>query len=373
MRPYSFRSGDPPNIFETLTRDSGEYKYSAQPRRRTLLVVPLLVKIHLRYFSALRRYTCHSRNFHQRITQTLKGKSSLSFDSVTRLTFIQMPPPGSFLGARFDFLQAQRRLYKAALISSSKQECLSDIQRRYFKRFPIEHEHNIDPTPEFLESVNDDEADAEFVAPDPSSMSPEEFKKADQAFKERQKLLTFRKEVSWLDLLSDACHVPQSLFKPFGISRSLTSLSSLQQIARWLKNNHRKTLSTKVREADPEDPITILMARLTGSKLAKPRAPPPYNVWAKQPDIKALVDKEYKLSRPTGRTDCNLLRDIRSRLYNEMVPTTERLHWRKLAMDEGKVAVEEWEQNLVRPPATDPESRQRLVVHVLPLEYTPLT
>ena len=42
-------------------------------------------------------------------------------------------------------------------------------------------------------------------------------------------------------------------------------------------------------------------------------------------------------------------------------------------MDEGKVAVKEWEQNLVRPQATDPESHQRLVVHVLPLEYTPLT
>jgi len=153
----------------------------------------------------------------------------------------------------------------------------------------------------------------------------------------------------------------------------IIALSSLQQIAQWLKNNHRKTLSMKVREADPKDPIMILIAHLTGSKLAKPRAPPPYNVWAKQPNIKALVDKEYKLSHPTGQTDCNLLRDIRSRLYNEMVPAMERLHWRKLAMDEGKVAVEEWEQNPVRPLATDPESCQQLVVHVLPLEYTPLT
>lgn len=100
------------------------------------------------------------------------------------------------------------------------------------------------------------------------------------------------------------------------------------------------------------------MARLTGSKLAKPRAPPPYNVWAKQPDIKALVDKEYQLARPVGRIDCNLLRNIRSRLYNEMVPDTEKLEWRKQAIEEGKAAVAEWEQNLVRPPASDPESRQ---------------
>src|SRR6188768_265101 len=51
---------------------------------------------------------------------------------------------------------------------------------------------------------------------DRSSMSPEEFKQADQAFKERQKLVTFRKEVSLLDFLSRVlmlvtCDVPSLL------------------------------------------------------------------------------------------------------------------------------------------------------------------
>jgi len=41
-----------------------------------------------------------------------------------------------------------------------------------------------------------------------------------------------------------------------------------------------------------------------------------------------------------------------------MVPDTEKLEWRKWAIEEGKVAVTEWEQNLVRPPASDPESHQ---------------
>ena len=111
-----------------------------------------------------------------------------------------MPNPGSFSGARLDFLHAQRRIYDAALIANSKEECIADIQRRYFKRFPIEHEHNVDPSPEFLESVDDNEADTEVIAPDPSSMSSDEFENAEQAFQERQKLLSFRKEVSWLDL-----------------------------------------------------------------------------------------------------------------------------------------------------------------------------
>lgn len=115
------------------------------------------------------------------------------------------------------------------------------------------------------------------------------------------------------------------------------------------------------------------MARLTGTKLAKPRAPLPYNVWAKQPAIKALVDKEYQLAHPTGRVDCNVLCDIRSKLYNKMVPDVKKIYWRKQAIEEGKAAVTEWEQNLLRPPARDPESRQLLVIDVLSFKNTLLS
>jgi len=108
------------------------------------------------------------------------------------------------------------------------------------------------------------------------------------------------------------------------------------------------------------------MARLTGTKLAKPRAPPVYNVWARSPDIKILVDKEYKLAHPTGGViNLNLLRIIKSKLFDQMVPNEEKPMWRKRAMAEGKVLVDEWEQGLVSPPAMDPESRQRLVLVLL--------
>jgi len=111
------------------------------------------------------------------------------------------------------------------------------------------------------------------------------------------------------------------------------------------------------------------MARLTGTKLAKPCAQPPYNVWAKQPNIKALVDKQYQLACPNrGRVDCNILRNIQYKLYNEMVSDKEKIIWRKQAIEEGKAAIAEWEENLARPPATDPESRQQLVF-VSPFGY----
>jgi len=120
------------------------------------------------------------------------------FIRVSKLTLlsIKMPNPGSFLGARLEFLQTQRRLYAVAVIANFRSTCVADIQHRYFKRFPIEHKHDVDPTPEFLASVNDDEANAEVVVPDPSALSPEEFETAEQLFKEHQKLVIFRKQVS---------------------------------------------------------------------------------------------------------------------------------------------------------------------------------
>lgn len=48
-----------------------------------------------------------------------------------------------------------------------------------------------------------------------------------------------------------------------------------------------------------------------------------------------------------------------------MVPNDEKICWRKQALEEGKTAIAEWEQNLVRPPVTDPESHQKFVFIVL--------
>ena len=172
------------------------------------------------------------------------------------------------------------------------------------------------------------------------------------------------------------CHVCCTL--PFRTSAFRIStadfLSFHQQIACWLKRQHAKARSTKIREANPEDPITILMARLTSTNLAKPRAPPPYNLWARLPENKALVDEEYKLAHPQGGVvDLNLLRSIKSRLYEEAVPLLERTSWRKQALAEGKVLVEDWERGLVSPPAMDPESRQRFVLFSPPFNLLVLT
>jgi len=112
-----------------------------------------------------------------------------------------MPNCGAFLGSRLDFMRAQNSLYAAAVVANTKDECVADIQRRYFKRYPIDLEHNVEPTLEFLDSVDDDEADPEVVAPDPDLLSPEEFKEAMDVFAVRQEQLVFRKKVSRLSVI----------------------------------------------------------------------------------------------------------------------------------------------------------------------------
>ena len=93
-------------------------------------------------------------------------------------------------------MRAQSSLYATAVVANTKDECVANIQHRYFKRYPVELEYNVEPTRQFLESVNDDEADPEVVAPDPDLLSPEDFKKATEVFRVCQEQLVFRKKVS---------------------------------------------------------------------------------------------------------------------------------------------------------------------------------
>lgn len=106
-----------------------------------------------------------------------------------------MVNPGAFRGVRYAFLVEQKPLYANAVTGGHVADCLSDIQRRYFKRFPVDSPHDVDPPVAFLESVRDDEADPEPTAPDEDSMLPQEYRAAVKEFRSRQALIAARKDV----------------------------------------------------------------------------------------------------------------------------------------------------------------------------------
>ena len=107
-----------------------------------------------------------------------------------------MVNPGSFRGACLHFLVEQKPLYAAAMVENNASDALADIQRRYFKHFPIEHTHNVDPPPEWLASVDDNAPAVEPAIPNRDTMSPQEYEEAMKAYNMHKQLICFRKEVS---------------------------------------------------------------------------------------------------------------------------------------------------------------------------------
>jgi len=107
-----------------------------------------------------------------------------------------MPNPGAFSGARLTFLKDQKQKYADALVSNTKAKCLLDIQRRYFKRFPITMPDDHEPDSEALASVDDSEPDVEFATPEEHQMSADDYADALKEFTKRQRNITFKKAVS---------------------------------------------------------------------------------------------------------------------------------------------------------------------------------
>lgn len=91
-----------------------------------------------------------------------------------------MPNPGSFLGTRHAFILDQQTRYAQAVRENWAADCVADVTRRYFKRYPIRLDHSTEPTPEWLAQVDD------------NAVEPDCNFEGDQVLAD---LLVFRKEV----------------------------------------------------------------------------------------------------------------------------------------------------------------------------------
>jgi len=108
-----------------------------------------------------------------------------------------MVHPGAFSGSRKEFLIKEKATYSAAVARGCPKDILADIQRRYFKRFPIDLPHEDEPTAEHLASIDDDDADPDPTEPDKDKLSIEEYAAEMARLDARRKLFTFRKDVCW--------------------------------------------------------------------------------------------------------------------------------------------------------------------------------
>lgn len=107
-----------------------------------------------------------------------------------------MVNPGTFTGRRKAFLDSQAELYAAAVKDKHVADTVADIQRRYFKRFPITLSHTEEPTQEFLDAVDNDAPEPELLRPEAEGMDDEAHTRALRVYELRKLELKLRKDVS---------------------------------------------------------------------------------------------------------------------------------------------------------------------------------
>lgn len=86
--------------------------------------------------------------------------------------------------------------YAEAVSKDHVADTVADIQRRYFKRYPMSLPHHQEPTDEWLAQVDDSAPDPDIVAPDSDTMDPALYLVAEQEHDVLIKNLKLRKDVS---------------------------------------------------------------------------------------------------------------------------------------------------------------------------------
>ncbi|KAF8199484.1 hypothetical protein BJ912DRAFT_844898 [Pholiota molesta] len=215
-----------------------------------------------------------------------------------------MVNPGAFQGSRKDFLESQKAAYNEGVVGGYAADALAQIQRLFFKRYPIDLPYDQEPDAEVLATVDYDAPDVEQEEPDEAQMGPEEYADAMSALEERRSTIAFRKA----------------------------------QIKRWLAYQHMKDHDMDPKESGAHNPYRILLHKLTGTTVQCPRLRTPVN----KGGFAALRDKVAK--------------ELYAALDDE-----EKEEWKKQAKEEHKASVAAWKRDTEGSFPTDPADRQRCI------------
>lgn len=146
-----------------------------------------------------------------------------------------------------------------------------------------------------------------------------------------------------------------------------------QQIKRRLHYNYNKTKSAKTTfEMGSNDPMAILMSKLTGNTLQRPRMKTPYNLWG--PKNRCFVDPVFAERVKEGNVSAKSQAALRSSIYKELfeeLPEDEQREWIERAESEHQQALAKVDATLKSGPSTTPEDRQRYVIDVCHFSLIP--
>ena len=110
------------------------------------------------------------------------------------------------------------------------------------------------------------------------------------------------------------------------------------------------------------DPMAILMSKLTGNSLQRPRQKTAYNLWG--PENRHLIDPIFMERVQEGNVPATQQAALCNLLYKELfeeLPEDERKEWAERATREHREALEKIEGNLKSGPLTAPADLQRCI------------
>ncbi|KAK7032452.1 SERTA domain-containing protein 3 [Paramarasmius palmivorus] len=180
-----------------------------------------------------------------------------------------MVQPRAFKGSRQQFLDSHSEGYALAAQENRVKSFISDLTRRYLKRYPPSLPHDKEPTQESLDAVDDD-------APDPETLPPnrQDFK-TDNEFHEALKKHEEEKVIVAL---------------------------RMGQIERSMKYQYDKSRGIKGKN----NPFTKLLGQLTGELTEEPkRRKRAYDLWAQENRtlVETLVHTRLEELKASGEAD----------------------------------------------------------------------
>ena len=110
-------------------------------------------------------------------------------------------------------------------------------------------------------------------------------------------------------------------------------------------------------ESGANNPYRVLMQKLTGASIQRPRLRSPTNVWRKTQ--RATIDEVVK-RHDVPRAQQAKLRDKVAHEMFDKLPKEEQDQWAEQAKEEHEAAVEAWKKETQGAPSTEPADRQRL-------------
>lgn len=126
--------------------------------------------------------------------------------------------------------------------------------------------------------------------------------------------------------------------------------------------NKTKSKSASYIAGSVNDPMSVLMSKLTGVSLTRPRLKTAYNLWG--PENRYDIDPIFVQRVREGNVPVSRQAALRSSIYKEYfdaLPEEEKQIWISRAEEEHQDALKKVEDALKSGPSTSPADRQRWV------------